>query len=161
MSIDQIVELMNSKIYEYFRDTCVTVENVNNDRSINKNFWAYIKRALVSKNSPLPSFSLSKCIEYLSQTLSALAPKKCFIVPAWIPLLEKLTITFSKQPPSYQAVTSIVPLMKASTTPNPLDKTSIICFKRYPYLRSFLTEIIRKVWVSGVVALGWKKAAQY
>ena len=49
--------------------------------------------------------------------------------------------------------------MKASTSPCPLDKISIICFKRSPYLRSFLSEIIRVVWLSGKVQSEWKKAS--
>jgi len=63
------------------------------------------------------------------------------------------------KPPSYQTITSIIRRMKASTSPCPLDKISIICFKRCPYLRSFLTEIIRVIWLSGRVPPEWKKAA--
>ena len=49
--------------------------------------------------------------------------------------------------------------MTASTSPCPLDKISIIGFKRCLYLRSFLTEIIRVIWLSGIVPPEWKKAA--
>ena len=56
-------------------------------------------------------------------------------------------------------VSIIIRRMKASTSPCPLDKISIICFKRYPYLRSFLTEIICVIWLSGRVPPEWKKAA--
>ena len=49
--------------------------------------------------------------------------------------------------------------MKASTSPCPLDKISLIRFTRCPYLRSFLTEIIRVIWLSGRVPQEWKKAA--
>ena len=48
--------------------------------------------------------------------------------------------------------------MKSSSSPCPLDKISIICFKRCPYLRSLLTKIIRVVWESGHVPMEWKKA---
>ena len=34
----------------------------------------------------------------------------------------------------------------------------MIPFKRYPYLRSFITEGIRVVWVSGEVQREWKSA---
>ena len=40
----------------------------------------------------------------------------------------------------------------------PLDKILIICFKRCPYLRTLLTDIIRVVWNSGKVPAEWKKA---
>ena len=48
--------------------------------------------------------------------------------------------------------------MKASGSPCPLDQISVICFKRCPYLRSYLTEIIRSVWLSGTIPSEWKKA---
>ena len=63
------------------------------------------------------------------------------------------------KPPSYQTITSIMRLMKASTSPCLLDKISIICFRRCPHLRSFLTETIRVIWLSGRVPPEWKKAA--
>ena len=48
--------------------------------------------------------------------------------------------------------------MKPSGSPCPLDQISIICFKRCPYLRSYLTEIIQAAWSCGVVPSEWKKA---
>ncbi|CAB4022313.1 Hypothetical predicted protein [Paramuricea clavata] len=48
--------------------------------------------------------------------------------------------------------------MKPSGSPCPLDQISIICFKRCPYLRSYLTEIIHAAWSRGVVPSEWKKA---
>ena len=43
-------------------------------------------------------------------------------------------------------------------SPCPLDEISIICFKRCPYLRKFLKEIVRIVWELGRVPTEWKKA---
>ena len=48
--------------------------------------------------------------------------------------------------------------MKPSGSPCPLDQISIICFKRCPYLRSYLTEIINTAWSAGVVPSEWKRA---
>ena len=48
--------------------------------------------------------------------------------------------------------------MKASASPCPLDQVSIISFKRCPYLRSYLTQLISSVWSSGTVPSAWKKA---
>ena len=48
--------------------------------------------------------------------------------------------------------------MKASSSPSPFDRISVICFKHCPYLRSFLTELIKIVWSSGCVPSEWKKA---
>ncbi|CAB3982987.1 Hypothetical predicted protein [Paramuricea clavata] len=38
------------------------------------------------------------------------------------------------------------------------DKLSIICFKRWPFLRTYLTDLIRAVWLSGTIPSEWKKA---
>ena len=48
--------------------------------------------------------------------------------------------------------------MTSSSSPCPLDKISITCFKRCPYLRSLLSKIIRVVLESGHVPMEWKKA---
>ena len=48
--------------------------------------------------------------------------------------------------------------MKASSSPCPLDKISIIPFKRCPYLRSYIAELFRIIWQSGEVPVEWKKA---
>jgi hypothetical protein len=39
-----------------------------------------------------------------------------------------------------------------------LSLLSIICFKRCPFLRTYLTEVIRSVWPSKSVPAEWKKA---
>ena len=48
--------------------------------------------------------------------------------------------------------------MKASGSPCPLDKISIIPFKRCPYLRSYITAIFNVIWQSGEIPADWKKA---
>ena len=48
--------------------------------------------------------------------------------------------------------------MKASGSPCPLDQLSIICFKRCPFLRTYLSEIIRTAWSTGSVPNEWKRA---
>ena len=67
-------------------------------------------------------------------------------------------IEFDLEPPTYQQVTNIIYKMKTSGSPCPLDQLSIICFKRCLYLRSYLTELIQAVWLSGTVPDEWKKA---
>ena len=65
---------------------------------------------------------------------------------------------FDLDPPSYEQITTIIRKMKASGSPCPLDQLSIICFKRCPFLRSYLTDLIRAVWLSGTIPSEWKKA---
>ena len=83
---------------------------------------------------------------------------KLFSIPSWIPVLPDPQFQFDLDPPSYQQVTNIIRRMKASGSPCPLDQLSIICFKRCPFLRSYLTDLIRAVWLSGSIPSEWKKA---
>ena len=48
--------------------------------------------------------------------------------------------------------------MKSSVSPCPLNELSIICLKRCPYLRSYVTNIIDEIWKSQAVLTIWKKA---
>ena len=48
--------------------------------------------------------------------------------------------------------------MKASGSPCLLDQLSIICFKRCLFLRTYLTDLIHAVWLSGTIPSKWKKA---
>ena len=65
---------------------------------------------------------------------------------------------FDLTPPSYKQITKIVHKIKASGSPYAFDRISIICFKHCPYLQSFITEVIAKVWVKGCIPNEWKKA---
>ena len=61
---------------------------------------------------------------------------------------------FNLDPPSYQQITN----MESSGSPCPLDQLSIICFKRCPYLRSYITDIITSIWSSSIVPNEGKKS---
>ena len=113
---------------------------------------------LQKKSSLLPTFTLSNCAQYFHRIFSNNSPNKWFAIPSWIPQFQAPTHGFSLQPPSHQKVTAIGRRMKASASPSPLDQTSIICFKRYPCLRSLLTEVIHIIWNSGSIPSVWKNA---
>ena len=89
---------------------------------------------------------------------SSLSPCKNFSIPSWILSLRKPDHPFPLMPPSYEKITSVIRRMNSSATPCPRDKISIIVFKRCQYLRSFITNIIHNIWLSGKVPLEWKKA---
>ncbi|XP_065069722.1 uncharacterized protein LOC135694781 [Rhopilema esculentum] len=215
-TVDPVIQLMIETIYDYFKETCVTIECcnkdlkekhanltaknlkkelrtlkhsyaplieikyvsnllhnkikkqssptksssiTNHDRDNTKNFWNYVKRTLQYETSALPTFSVAGCTEYFVKAFSAIAPNKHFTIPSWIPTFNEPSYSFDLEPPSYKTITSIIRRMKASTSPCPLEKISIICFKQNPYLCSFLTEIICVVWLSGKVPSEWKKAS--
>ena len=139
-------------------DECDTPHNIDHDKYIQKNFWSYVKNILNNNDSVLPSFNLNQCLEYFTKTLTAIYPNKLFHIPSWIPKLADPVIQFDLQPPTYRQVTNIIRRMKASGCPCPLDQISIICFKRCPFLRSYLTDLIQAVWSSGSIPSEWKKA---
>ena len=123
-----------------------------------KNFWGYIKNILNKKDNILPSFNVTQCLAYFNETLAAIQPNKLFTIPSWIPLLPDPQVQFDLDPPSYQQITNIIRKMKASGSPCPLDQLSIISFKRCPFLRTYLTDLIHAVWLSGTIPSEWKKA---
>ena len=101
---------------------------------------------------------MNQCLNYFIKTLSSINPTKVFNLPGWIPSLSDPEIPFNLEPPTYEQITNVIRKIKASGSPCPLDQISIICFKRCPALRTFLTEIIRTAWQSGSVPKEWKKA---
>jgi hypothetical protein len=86
---------------------------------------------------------MTECAVYITKTLAAVQPGKLFHISSWIPRLSNPQVEFDFDPPSYQQVTAVIRKMKASGSPCPLDQISVICFKRCPYLRTYLTELIR------------------
>ena len=132
--------------------------DIDHDSYIKDNFWGYVKRIVKSKANTLPSFTETECISYFKCTFSALSSNKIFKIPTWIPQFAPPQMPFKSDPPSYQQVSNVIRKMKSSGSPCPLDQISILCFKRCPYLRSHLAEIIHAVWLSGEVPCHWKKA---
>ena len=58
----------------------------------------------------------------------------------------------------YQDITQIFMGMKLSGSPCSLDQISIICFKRCPYLRSFILNVCTEVLTSNTLPVQWTKA---
>ena len=93
---------------------------------------------------------MNECFDYFARTLSSVNPTKVFNFPSWIPALSDPVIPFNLEPPTYQQISNVIRKMKASGSPCPLDQLSIICFKRCPFLRTYLSEIIRTALVNWI-----------
>ena len=105
----------------------------------------------------IPTFDQNKWCEYFNSVFKAVSPSKFFRISSWMATYSAAPSTpFDLTPPSYKQITKIVRKMKAS--PCPLDQISITCFKRCPYLRSFITEAIAKLWVKGCIPNERKKS---
>ena len=130
----------------------------NHDIKIQKNFWGHIKANFKQDMSRSPTFDCSTCTKFFATFFRSISPLISFQIPDWIPSLAQPSIPYDVTPPSYHQITKVVRRIKASGSPYPLDKISIIPFKHCPYLRSYLTELFRIIWKSGKAPHVWKRA---
>jgi hypothetical protein len=133
-------------------------DNIDHNKVLNNNFLGYVKKFLKKKAESFPTFGLAQCSAYFTKTLSTVIPNKTFNITSWIPKFNSPTTPFNLDPPTYNEITNVIRKMKPSGSPCPLDEISVICLKRCPYLRTYLTEIIHASWSSGIVPSEWKKA---
>ena len=101
---------------------------------------------------------MDDCLKHFKSVLAKINPNKIFQIPSWIPALPDPITLIDLEPPTYQQISNIIRKMKTSGSPSPLDQISIICFKRCPYLRTYLTELMQAAWLSGTVPDKSKKA---
>ena len=154
----QLRYLLNKNNIDPLHTNVNASSEVDHDKLLNNNFWGYIKKFFKKKSESLPTFDLSQCTTYFTKTLSAVIPNKTFNIPSWIPKFNSPTTPFNLDPPTYNEISNVIRKMKPSGSPCPLDQISVICLKRCPYLRTYLTEIIHAAWSSGIVPSEWKKA---
>ncbi|CAB4005395.1 Hypothetical predicted protein [Paramuricea clavata] len=133
-------------------------ESFNHNKYLERSFWGYVKNIINGKDAVLPSFNMTDCLSYFSKSLAKINPNKLFVIPSWIPKLSDPAVQFKLDPPTYQQITNVIRKMKSSGSPCPLDQLSIISFKHCPYLRTYLTELIHDIWLSGTVPTEWKRA---
>ena len=131
----------------------------DHDAKVKENLWTYAKTFIERKKIILPAFDKQSCFIYFRKAFKVVNPLKNFKIPSWIPSLPVPENPFSDSPPSYQKVTRIIRKMKSSSSPCPLDQISIICFKRCPYLRSYVASLISVLWKTGIIPEEWKKSA--
>ena len=101
---------------------------------------------------------MTTCTTFFGDFFRAKQPSKSFKIPCWSPSLPQPKIPYNLSSPFYQQITKIVRRMKASGSPCPLDKLSVISFKRCSYLRTYITEIFSLLWNSGEIPMDWKRA---
>ena len=128
----------------------------NNDDKISRSTMIVIIR---SGSSVLPSFDGVQDTTYLTNALKCVNRMEVFTIPSWIPKLKEPSIPFNLSPPTYQEITRIIKRMKSSGSLCPLDQISIICFKQYPYLRSFMLNTCTEILRSNTLPAQWTKAA--
>ena len=118
----------------------------------------YIKEFIKKPIQILPNFNREICTNYFSKIVRTTRPLRSYVIPEWIPKFSRPTIDFRREPPSYKKIAKIIRKMKAFGSPCPSDQVSVICLKRCPYLRTFLTAIVVEIWKSCHIPMTWKKA---
>ena len=131
---------------------------IDHDLELENNFWSFVKHYLEKPTKVLPTFNKTTCYEFLKKSFKCANPTKKLRIPVWIPFFPPPEKKLDSNPPIYAEISQIMKRMKTSGPPCPLDQVSIICYKRYPYLRSYLTAIIAEIWKKKVIPPTWKKA---
>ena len=157
--IKYVAKLLRGKLQNKEIDVSSKRPLQEDDTALQRNFWGFCKRLFVKSNETKPTFSKSTCENYFLKVLSPLNPSKVFTIPSWIPRLNGPTVEFSKEPVSYKKICKVINRMKSSGSPCPLDQISIICFKRCPYLRSYVLKVVNEVIAKNTIPESWKKAA--
>ena len=143
-NIKYVAKPIRSRINKNPINIAVTTDNYD---KISKIFWGYAKIVFRYSTSILASFKAGQSTTYFTNVLKCIIQMKVFTILSWVPKLKEPNIPFNLSLPSHQKITRIIKRMKSSGSPCPLDQISIICFKRCPYLRSFMlniwTEVIR------------------
>ena len=134
------------------------ISTIDHDLEITKSFWGYCKRFLESTTKTVPTFTRDVCTDFFLKTFRCINKARKYIIPTWIPSLCKPTTKFDQSPPTYKEITKVIQRMKTSGSPCPLDQISIICFKRCPYLRTYLLEICKAAWNSKTMPKQWQRA---
>ena len=153
--IRYVSKLLRRKVSKSAKQDIATVDH---DSEITNNFWSYCKRYLEFDEIKLPTFTKEACQEYFKKSFKCLNRAKCFLIPNWIPKFNPPTTEFDLSPPSYKEINKIIKRMKASGSPCPLDQISIICYKRCPYMRSYIHAILKEVWRQKYIPEVWRRA---
>ena len=157
-TIRYVAKLLRGKLQNKETDVGSRKPLERDDNALLSNFYGFCKRLFVKSNETKPTFSKSTCENYFLKILSPMNPSKVFTIPSWIPALHAPTESFSNQPVTYKKICKVISRMKTSGSPCPLDQLSIICFKRCPYLRSYILKVCNEVIAKNSIPESWKKA---
>ena len=155
VEIKYVAKLLRTKLRD---NSQLNNSPIDHDKQMQKNFWGYVKTHFKKSTSLPASFDVYTCTRSFQKFFASINPTKSFQIPDWILPLGQPSISHDLTPPSYQRITKVIRRMKAAGSPCPLDKVSLIPFKRCPYLRSYITELFRLIWQSGEIPNVWKKA---
>ena len=155
-----VSKLLRSKITEAKTQDqfAQKVYSTDHDNEIKKNFWGYVKFYIEKPKRIIPNSDKKTCFDYFVKSFKCINPLKEFQIPSWIPTFREPPCRLDLNPPSYAEICKVIKRMKSKGSPCPLDQISIICFKKCPYLRTYITAICAKVWETNHIPSFWKRA---
>ena len=104
-----------------------------------------------------PQFDKDACYQFFKNCFSRSKINR-FNIPAWMPQYDNPKKSFNLQPPSYRDISKIISKIKAGAPACSLDQVSVLTLKKCPYLRTYLTCLIQKLWKGQNIQSVWKKA---
>ena len=135
----------------------ISVATDNHDE-ISINFWGWAKKVFRFGSPVLPSFDVVQSTTCFTYALKCVNRMKVVTIPSCIPKLKEPNIPSNLSLLPHQDITQIFMGMKLSGSSCSLDQISIICFKRCPYLRSFILNVCTEVLTSNTLPVQWTKA---
>ena len=131
--------------------------STDHDFEIKKNFWSYTKKFLDETANILPSFDVIACTAYFKKIFKC-QNKKLFTIPSWMPTLPNGIKVSTWRHHHTKRFQKFMWRMKSRKSPCPLDQLSVIMLKRCPFLRTYLSQIIKQVWNSKNIPAAWCSA---
>ena len=71
---DKLLLNNNNRSHEPSLDKHGNCQMLNHDKYVEKNFRGYVKNILSKKNTVFPSFNVTQCLAYFTETLAANQP---------------------------------------------------------------------------------------
>ena len=127
-----VLKLLRSKITEAKTPDqfAQKVYSIDHHNEIKKNFWGYVKFYPENPKHIMTNFDKKTCFDYFVKSFKCINPLKQFQLRSWIPTFREPSCRFDLNPPSYEEICKVIKRMKLKGSPCPLDKISIICFKK-------------------------------
>ena len=134
-----------------------SLDGIDHDSKIKNHFCKYAKLIFENPAMVFPQFDKDACYQFFKNCFSRSKINR-FNIPAWMPQYDNPKKSFNLQPPSYRDISKIISKMKAGAAACPLDQVSVLTLKKCPYLRTYLTCLIQKLWKGQNIPSFWKKA---
>ena len=137
-----------------------SLDGIDHDSKIKNHFWKYVKLIFEKPAMGFPQFDKDACYQFFKNCFSRSKINR-FNVPVWMPKYDNPKNSFNLQTPSYRDISKIISKIKAGAAACPLDQVSALTLKKCPYLRTYHTCLIQKLWKGQNIPSVWKRQLPY